>query len=205
MKKTLLTTALISGAVLGLGAMNSVSAADTNTSKDTTASATFTAGEDPTNPGSGPLSLKSATGAIDFGSKPISAKADTLNSNTDVDVTVNDLRGTFVGWKVNVSGTKLMSDEKEPTELKGATISLPAGTASSVDGSSDAVAGITATATANVLDGGAEIMAPAKSGTGEIKTNYAQAGINLGVIGGSAHAAKYSTTLNWTLTDSPVA
>lgn len=205
MKKTLLTSALISGVVLGLGAMNSVSAADSNTSKDTTASATFTAGEDPTNPGSGPLSLKSATAAIDFGTKPISAKADTLNSNTAVDVTVNDLRGTFVGWKVNVAGTPLMSDEKEPTVLKGATISLPDGVASSVDGSSDAVKGITATATGNVLDGGAAIVAPATNGTGEIKTNYAQAGINLGVVGGSAHAAKYTTTLNWTLTDSPLA
>lgn len=200
MKKTLLTTALISGAVLGLGAMNSVSAADVAT-KDTTASATFTAGEDPTNPGSGPLSLKDATPTIDFGSKPISAKKDTLNSNTDINVTVNDLRGTFKGWTVKVAGTPLMSNETVPTQLKGATISLPQGTPSSVDGSADAVKGMTATNKDNVLDGGAEIVAPEGSGTGEIKTNYAQVGINLGVVGGSAHAAKYSTTLNWTLVD----
>ncbi|MDK1728374.1 WxL domain-containing protein [Dellaglioa algida] len=203
MKKTLLTTALISGAVLGLGAMNSVSAADSNTSKDTTASATFTQGEDPTNPGSGPLSLKDATPTINFGTKAISAEKDTLNSDTAVDVTVNDLRGTFVGWTVKVSGTKLMSDETTPTELKGATISLPAGEVSSADTNPDAVAGITAAATTNVLDGGASIVASAGSGTGAIKTKYAQNGINLGVIGGSAHAAKYTTTLNWTLTDGP--
>ncbi|MDK1717505.1 WxL domain-containing protein [Dellaglioa algida] len=201
MKKTLLTTALISGAVLGLGAMNSVSAANTNVSKDTEAAATFTAGGG-TEPGdAGPLSITSATPSIDFGSNEISATHQNYLSSSDIDVNVTDLRGTFVGWTVKVSGTKLMSNEKVPTELKGATISLPDGVAKTVGDSSEEAKGITASATANVLDGGASIVASADNGTGETTTKYAQADIKLGVGGGLAHAAKYSTTLNWTLVD----
>lgn len=204
MKKTLLTTMMISGVVLGLGTMSKVSAANTDTSKDTTATATFTAGEDPSTPGA-PLALTSATGNIDFGSKAISATNQTSTSSQSIDVVVSDLRGTFTGWNVVVSGTPLMSDAATPTELRGATLALPDGTASAADGNSDAAVGVTAAATTNVLDGGAKISAPVDKGTGTITTDYKAGGITLGVVGGSARTAKYSTTLTWTLTDGPAA
>lgn len=204
MKKTLLTTMMISGVILGFGTMTKVSAANTDTSKDTTASATFTAGEDPAAPGAA-LALKSVTNEIDFGSNAISANGSIYTSDKAINVDVSDLRGTFTGWNVVVSGAPLMSDAATPTELKGATLTFPDATVQSEDINSDAANGVEALGTSNVLDGGAKISAPVDKGTGEIITNYDQSGITLGVIGGSARAAKYSTTLTWTLTDGPTA
>lgn len=202
MKKTLITTMMISGVVLGLGTMNKVSAADATTA-DTTASATFVAGEDPSLPGSGPLAITNVTSGVDFGSSAVSATDSTLQSSSDINVSVSDLRGTFAGWNVSVSGTPLMSDGATPTELKGATLALPDGTITAAATGTDATK-MTAAASANVLGGGsAQINAPVDNGTGAITTNYKQTDIALHVIGGTARVAKYSTTLTWTLTDAP--
>ena len=211
MKKTLLTTALISGAVLGLGAMNSVSAADTDTavSKNTSASATFTAGgtdpTDPTNPNKGPLSITNITPGIDFGSHPISATTESYSAEkNDLNVTVSDLRGNFKGWNVSVSGTPLKSTET--TEPLAASLTLPVGGVTAVDASTD-VTGVTAdNSKADVLGGtSVAISADKDHGTGSISTNYKKDDIKLTVVGSKAHATSYTTTLTWSLTDGPKA
>lgn len=210
MKKTLLTTALISGAVLGLGAMNSVSAADTDTavSKTTSASATFTAGgtdpTDPTNPNKGPLSITNITAGIDFGSHPISATTESYSAEkNDLDITVSDLRGSFNGWNVSVLGTPLKSaDTPEPL---AASLTLPVGSVSA-DASTDST-GVTADNNKADVLGGASVAISADKGhgTGSISTNYKKDDIKLTVIGSKAHATSYSTTLTWSLTDGPKA
>lgn len=201
MKKTLLTTALISGAVLGLGAMNSVSAADTVTSKDTTASATFTAGGG-TGPDAGPLSITSATPSIDFGSNEISAtKVSYPAKNNGINVTVSDLRGNFSGWNVTVSGTPLAS--KDTPDPLAASLTLPDGVAKT-DGA--VVDKVTAASVADILSGSSVAISAANgSGTGVVTTDYDKGGILLNVMGGKAHATSYTTTLTWSLTDGPKA
>ncbi|MCZ2493111.1 WxL domain-containing protein [Dellaglioa carnosa] len=203
MKKTLLTTALISGAVLGLGAMNSVSAADTPTSKDTTASATFTAGGG-TGPDAGPLAITNVTAGIDFGSNKIAAITTDYPAKAGVNVTVSDLRGLFTGWNVTVAGTPLMSVGDNSTALEGASLTLPIGAVSSAEANNTAADGVTAKSVGNVLSGSSvAISAPVGKGTGSILTDYKADDIKLNVIGGSAHAAAYATKLTWSLTDGP--
>ncbi|MHC9536551.1 WxL domain-containing protein [Dellaglioa sp. BT-FLS60] len=205
MKKYLLATTLLGAAVVGLGTMNSVSAADTG--KKTTATATFEAGENPD--GGGSLEIKDATQGLDFGTNKISAADVSLPAKSGLDVTVSDLRGSFAGWNVSVSGTPLKVDSDgdgkgDGAELGGASLVLPKGSVLNGDIATD---DITATGVDNLLDGSASINATAEKekndGAGTTKVSYAADGILLNVVGGSAHAAAYATTLTWTLTDAP--
>ncbi|MHC9533418.1 WxL domain-containing protein [Dellaglioa sp. L3N] len=200
MKKYLLATTLLGAAVVGLGTMNSVSADDA--AKTTDATATFTAGENPD--GGGSLEIKDATPTLNFGTNKISADNVDLPSKAGLDVTVSDLRGSFAGWNVSVSGTPLTN--KTVGDLEGASLVLPAGM---VNGAA-ATDKITADGLDNLLDGSASINATPENGAGTTEVNYATAadatptaGIHINVLGGSAHAVAYTTTLKWTLTDAP--
>ncbi len=162
-------------------------------------------------PGSG-LSLIYVTDALDFGSNKLSGTADqafpvdvakSTSLNKGMFVTeVSDNRGTAAGWKLAVTGDSLQGADK--STIKGASISLPAGTlgnsGAEKNGATTAAYTISLDskpATNNVLQ------AVKNNGTGVTVDTFDPANIKLNIPANTARNQDYATTLNWSLSDGP--
>lgn len=178
----------------------------------------------PTDPGNGnngaaaggDLSLIYVPASFDFGTSEI----DVLNNKSlDLDQTsaattlwksnavveVSDVRGTNAGWKVNVKGDTLTGTDG--SAIKGATLTLPQGT---VTNSGDTANGATATgetvdlSTTDSTVAGVQVLgAKADNGAGVTVSNLDPSAIKLNIPANTAKAQTYTTTLNWTMDDTP--
>lgn len=214
------------------GSGASSSSATANTTGTTDISATFTKSTqtvtpvDPNNPdkpsdkgdggngahAGGDLSLIYVSNKLDFGKHEI----DVLNSSTytaqnitsDVSglwngkdiIEVSDVRGSNAGWTLSVSGGTLTGTDGDT--IKGATLALPQGTVSNSGSDSN---GATSTAADNVLDNtSATVLGAGKDkGAGVTVDQLDPAEIKLTIPANTTKAQAYSTTLNWSLSDTP--
>ena len=169
-------------------------------------------------PGGG-LSLIYVTDQLDFGTHQI----DVLNPNTYaanyVDSTtstnsanvshlwnskaviqVSDVRGTNAGWHLTVQGAQLTG--ADGTALTGATLALKDG---SLTNSGTTSNGVVSSDVANAINDSSNLIlnAPVNDGAGVTVDQIDPSNITLTVPANVAKAQAYSTTLNWTLADTP--
>lgn len=167
----------------------------------------------------GPLSIDYVSN-LQFGDQKISgkdsvyyAKLDKLTDSKGNQVErpnwvqVSDMRGNNAGWSLNV--TQEAQFKNDTAELEGAVMVLNNGTLASADGGNAPTAKQAITLTpgvaSNVVD------AKESQGTGTWVNRFGadnaegENSISLSIPGKSKKInGKYSTTLTWTLTDSPV-
>lgn len=189
-------------------------------------------GDNGANSGAG-LSLIYAPGKLDFGSHEIdvinnqSYKAltgsdgstVTMGSTSKVGLQVSDQRGTNAGWTLSVAAAD--GTDGNLSTLKGATVSLPAGTviSSGSEASNGSTGGNGAVGQAVELDLGSQASTSAgasftgttsgnvmtatdKSGAGITSDLLDPAAVKLNVVANTAAATTYKGVLNWTLTSS---
>lgn len=228
-----MTSTLLLGALMPV-----VANAAENRAGTTNATATFTANTttpvtpvDPTDPttpitpgdgdngasaGTG-LSLIYAPSTLDFGSheidvtkdnnyQAVGAKTVLMGSTNKVGLQVSDARGTNAGWTLTVNATDGTSGNL--STLKGATITLPAGTALSTGTETGTTADNGATVqavSALSVDGATEtIMSAAdKKGAGITSDLMDQNAITLNVAAATASATTYTGQLDWSLASTP--
>ncbi|MGR3741943.1 WxL domain-containing protein [Companilactobacillus sp. DQM5] len=150
---------------------------------------TFTA------PDKGALTLLKVSD-LNFGSHPISAADETYSNENAGKVSVQDLRGSNEGWKVQVQQANEFKTSKGDL-LKGAEITF---------NGSNAATGTTPATDAAINTGNAVDVwtAPKGSGNGVSNMDVEAGKSSLMVPGASTKLADtYTTTLNWTLLDSP--
>ena len=189
-------------------------------------------GDNGANAGAG-LSLIYAPGKLDFGSHEIdvvnnqsySALAGTAGSTVTMGTTgkvglqVSDQRGTNAGWTLSVAAAD--GADGNLSTLKGATITLPAGTviSSGSEASNGSTGGNGTVGQAVALDLGSQASTSAgasfvgttsgnvmtaadKSGAGITSDLLDPAAVKLNVVANTAAATTYKGVLNWTLTSS---
>lgn len=147
----------------------------------------------------GALSLD-AVPNFDFGQQDITAVDKTYHANSEVVVTVTDLRGSSVGWNLTVKQDgQLKTAQNE--ELVGAELSLANGV---IETNSVDTANIS---NGKLIPGGAALKvldASAGQGNGSFSAKWGTSGVTLEVPGASTKLAKsYTANLTWTLTDAP--
>ena len=182
----------------------------------------------PTDPGNGnngaaaggDLSLIYVPASFDFGTSEIdvlndkaldldtTSAATTLWENNAV-VEVSDVRGTNAGWKVTVKGDTLTGTDG--ATIKGATLTLPEGTVSN-SGNATKTNANGAYASGQTVDlattdstvAGVQVLgAKANNGAGVTVSNLNPANIKLNIPANTAKAQTYTTTLNWSMDDTP--
>lgn len=200
-----------------------------NTTGKTEVNASFTKSDeivnpvdptDPSNPGEGggngatpggDLSLIYVTSKLDFGTHEINVLDDKQysanDSTSDVSslwnnkavIEVSDVRGTNAGWTLSVSGNPLQG--KDGSLIKGASLALPQGVVSNAGESNGAYS----VPVSNALSGDSATVLSSKkdSGAGVTVNQLEPNDIKLEVPANSAKAQEYTSTLNWTLSDTP--
>lgn len=227
-----LLAATVLGAGLAVSGSASAAGTETSKAS-TNGSVTFVPGEGtdpvdptqpevPTDPGDGntggtddkgALAIVYATKAVSFGldetkdgiytvskTVPVSAKAQELKGSNFVSLQVGDVRGTSAGWTLSVSAKQFKSATSG--DLAGAELTLGKGDNVFVGGVADkaAVAG----EVKNVIkDGGTVLSAAAGTGAGLNADKIHATDMKLTIPAGSAQAEAYTTTLNWSLLDTP--
>ncbi|MDO1604596.1 WxL domain-containing protein [Lactobacillus sp. YT155] len=212
MKKTaLFGISLI--AVATLAQSISVFAADTAPAPETT-TGKVTLMDDPnsTHPGGdgdgdggdtgqkGPFTLDH-TVDYDFGTQMVTGKEMTLNATQTKPYTqVTDLRENNSGWVLSTKITDFKTEDGTKT-LKGAQMTMPAGTAEAVDASNTSAAPTTSEVKLNASD--ATLFTAAKdAGIGSWMDKMYDTPTTLYIPAGATPGA-YSATITWTLTDAP--
>ncbi|MGC5455859.1 WxL domain-containing protein [Enterococcus faecium] len=164
---------------------------------------------DPNNNGTGqngPLSIDYVSNIV-FGNKKISGVNQTYeNTNTNPYLQVTDKRGNGKGWAVMVAASQFegKNEEDKMEVLKGASISFKGGVVKS-QSTNNATAPIASDITLNNADPKPILNAASDSGQGtwlDVYPDHSQ--ISLTVPGGVAKTGiEYSSTLTWTLLDTP--
>jgi hypothetical protein len=162
--------------------------------KSTTADIEFTPGT---------LNLTAAP-VIKFGSHPIVAEGTTYTATSITPaLQVTDARGSFTGWNVSVKAShfKVGADPS----LDGATIRLEGGIVASTAGTSENFAPVTEEAiTVPTTDALVPVLeAQANKGMGLWEAEWANTGVFLDILGGTAKTGANSSTLEWVLSDAP--
>lgn len=183
----------------------------------------------PTDPGDGnngaaaggDLSLIYVPASFDFGSSEIDVLKDkTLNLDTtsaattlwksNAVVEVSDVRGTNAGWSVLVKGDTLTGISG--ATIKGASLVLPQGTVSNSGNDAENTNANGAYATGQTVDlattdstvAGVQVLgAKANNGAGVTVSKLDPSGITMNIPANTAKVDTYTTTLNWTLGDTP--
>ncbi|AVK61522.1 WxL domain-containing protein [Lactobacillus sp. CBA3605] len=168
--------------------------------------------------GSG-LSLIYVTNKLDFGSHAIdvlnsntyaanytNAEDATTNANTSAlwgnkaVIEVSDTRGTNAGWSLQVSGSALKSESGDTIE--GGTLALPVGDVT--NSGSNGANGAKSVAVTNALGTATNVLTAANTmGAGVTVDQLDPSDVKLTVPANTAKAEAYSTTVNWSLTDTP--
>jgi len=166
------------------------------------------------------LSLIYAPSTLDFGSHEIDvtsankyaasftgSKTVLMGTTGKVGLQVSDARGTNAGWTLTVNATDGTSGNL--STLKGATVTLPAGTALSTGNEAGTTAdnGATVQGVSALSVGGATetIMSAADTkGAGITSDLMDSAAITLNVAAATASAKTYTGQLNWSLASAPV-
>ncbi|WP_271004584.1 WxL domain-containing protein [Listeria seeligeri] len=173
----------------------------------------YTPDDNPVNPDdTNPLKIAYVS-TLDFGTQAISSEnkvytANKVNLTNQLDntttkeinpaVTISDGRGTGAGWKLQVKQNSAFTNDSSDT-LEGAQLTLEkSGIYSNQSNTSVAPTGAASvdvnTSNANVLT------AAANTGQGVWQEEMVA---KLAVAGNTAKEGTYSTTLTWTLTDTP--
>ncbi|WP_129044762.1 WxL domain-containing protein [Companilactobacillus metriopterae] len=186
MRKTLLTTSILSVAVLGSIVAPTAVLADTEGS--TTATASLQGGD---------LALVSVP---NFKFVPGTAGlADRVTAEEISDPIKVSNPGNIEGWTLTVNGTPFINDLDKTTEIKGGVFNLSAGTvaATSENGVTE---GPTATEVANMSDKTSHtiLSATANNGIGEYTDTFTNDQAILKYPAGNT-AGSYTSTLTWTL------
>ncbi|AVK64087.1 WxL domain-containing protein [Lactobacillus sp. CBA3606] len=170
------------------------------------------------NEGGSGLSLIYVTNKLDFGSHAIDVlnsntyaanytNADDTKTNADTSalwgnkavIEVSDTRGTNNGWSLQVSGSALKSTSGDTIE--GGTLALPTG---DVTNSGTATNDAKSVAVTNALGTATNVLTAAKDGGAGVTVDQLDpTNIKLTVPANTAKAEAYSTTVNWSLTDTP--
>lgn len=142
---------------------------------------------------------------IDFGTQTISGKTETYQAakpSLRTEAQVSDLRGSGAGWhlQVNYDAEKPGFVAANNQVLKGAELTLPAGTAKSTDDNQSAAP------TANTVTVGNDAQnimdAASATGLGTWADEMSTQDVRLKVPSGNMQG-DYTATLVWTLTDAP--
>jgi hypothetical protein len=142
---------------------------------------------------------------IDFGTQTISGKTETYKASKPsllTEAQVSDLRGSGAGWhlQVNYDTEKPGFVSANNQELKGAELTLPAGTAKSTADNQSAVPTAAAVTVGNDAQ---EIMGAASAaGLGTWADEMNTQDVTLKVPSGNMQG-DYTATLVWTLADAP--
>lgn len=206
MKKTILVSVVAAAAFAATAAFsaNSVSAADTDTSKGTTGTIGLTDAKD-TDGNNATVTLDSAPD-ISFGTQSVSTTAQTYYASamkTPVQVTNPGINS---GWTAQVSATAFNGDNG--TSLKGAELNLVSTDATAADGSNESTAPTTASVTK--LGAANQTIMSAKDGSEGVgvwqdalssDSTDPTKGTNLYVPAGNV-AGSYKAELTWTMVDS---
>lgn len=211
-KKVLLTSSLVLAGIAGQ--------ATTVFAADATPAPVNTQGDVTFKQGTNPLRIDKASD-LHFGQQEISAEEKTYTAaldGTDPNfVQVTDVRGTNVGWKLQVAeGAQLTSNDETAKQLTGAVITLDNINLTTVDtnlaGAPTAGSTITLVPGTGATPGAAFDVATAAAdqGMGTWKANFGTAdngdqSVKLTVPGATQKVkdAIYATTLTWTLNDTP--
>jgi len=135
---------------------------------------------------------------FEFGSHELSSGTQiyTLERNENPFVQVSDFRGTGQGWVLQVKASEFINDENKV--LKGAELSLPAGTVSPYGENQSIKPESKAVVLSNEL---AEIMvATQDGGMGTWANEFDKESVTLTVPSGN-YAGDYQAEITWTLTD----
>lgn len=219
--KKLLASALLSATVLGAGlaVSSNANAATLPDGAKTNASVSFKAGDgtkpidpvDPTDPTKPPvdpgtdnpgnLAIVYATQNVDFGENlAIPTKTTTIKSTKMVSLEVADVRGNNAGWALSVKADEFKSGSDV---LKGAKIMIDKSDDVSVPDSAAETKIPVSTPIADASTASVALSAAKGTGSGMTIDNLAAGKIKLVVPNGSAAAQAYSSTMNWTLSDTP--
>ncbi|WP_395538556.1 WxL domain-containing protein [Lactiplantibacillus pentosus] len=162
---------------------------------------------------SGTLSLSVNNKNLSFGKNTISAADATLGASTTPTVKVNDLRGTNVGWSLTVAQGQQFNTK---TDASGSALTNAALTVTSTKDSSDSTSSDSTVNTDNTpltpgtttsgttTNGPVTKVASALPGHGNGISAFTFGGSTLAVPGATNKLEKsYTTTLTWTLGDTP--
>lgn len=227
-----LLAATVLGAGLAVSGSASAAGTETSKAS-TNGSVTFVPGEgtdpvdptnpvDPTDPGDGgggetgdkgPLAIVYATKAVNFGldetkdgqyavsqTVPVSAKSQDLKGSNFISLQVGDVRGTSAGWTLSVSANQFTSAKSG--ELAGATLLLGEGT-NVLAGGATGTPAVAAQVDNAIGAGGTVLSAAPTTGAGLNADKIRADKMTLTIPAGSAQTDTYTTTLNWSLSDTP--
>ncbi|MGA3275808.1 MULTISPECIES: WxL domain-containing protein [Lactiplantibacillus] len=162
---------------------------------------------------SGKLSLSVNNTNLSFGKNTISAAQATLGTSTTPTVKVNDLRGTNAGWSLTVAQGQQFNTQ---TNASGSALTNAALTVASTKDSSDSTSSDSTVNTDNApltpgkttngttTNGPVTTVASASAGHGNGISAFTFGKSKLTVPGATNKLDKsYTTTLTWTLGDTP--
>lgn len=139
---------------------------------------------------------------IDFGSQKIGTGALTLNA-TNIDDDYDDITvsnpGLGTGWIVQVTATPFENEGEQ--KLEGAELKFATGVPKAEDGNNQSTAPTGAAITLNESTQ-TVFSAAANAGIGIWNNTYSNADFTLDIPAGNA-AGDYTSTLTWTLADTP--
>lgn len=140
-----------------------------------------------------------------FGTQKITgSKAVFYSTTTDGNVQVTDKRGTGAGWILQVRSTDFIDSENTLNTLKGAELTIPAGTVSSDNGNSSEKP-ITSQVALNATDA-TIFKAESQAGLGSWINRFDgvenKSKVMIEIPAGSMKGS-YVSTITWTLSDAP--
>ncbi|AVK63994.1 cell surface protein [Lactobacillus sp. CBA3606] len=169
-------------------------AADTTTSKDTTAEIELTQDETKKD-----ITLDSAPD-IDLGTNTNNLATQTYTANAVTGLAQVTNPGNTDGWHVDVKGTSFTTSDSKST-LRGAALSLNSGQVEAEDSSNASTAPTAQNVTVN-SENQSILSADAGEGIGVFTMTHDKDNVSLNVPAGNA-AGAYKSTLTWTLTNAP--
>lgn len=158
----------------------------------------------------GKLLRLDAVPSLDFGSHAASLTDQTYTALNDPVLTVTDEGSGATAWNVKVKATAFTNSNSDP--LEGASITFTSGAVDQILGIVNAVLGLphpqspinlsTDGTAAGVVSAGDGLL---PYGMGSWDTSWTKANVSLSVYGGTMQPASlYTSTLTWTLEDTPL-
>ncbi|HEY4431740.1 MAG TPA: WxL domain-containing protein [Paenibacillus sp.] len=213
-KKGLLQVLIFSTAILTIG--TSVAAGAETSTTTSQGSITITAGNSATDPidpsdpsgetgNSGPLSIDNVSPLLFDTHQLAGGKVTYTTTTTNPNVQVTDTRGTGAGWTLQVSATPFKDKTENTKVLKGATVTLPAGSLVTTP------ANISTAPEARIVELSTDtdktapqnlMVAKGNTGLGTWVDKFNASNVTIDIPAGNL-AGDYTSTLYWSLLDAP--